>query len=91
MIRAITSVVLKLRTDAFRSAARHDLSFYDQYPSGKIVSRITSDTQDFGQLVSILTDVMSQFIELAVVAVMLFTIDWRLSLYVMALIRSRLF
>lgn len=86
MIRAITSVVLKLRTDAFRSAARHDLSFYDQYPSGKIVSRITSDTQDFGQLVSILTDVMSQFIESAVVAVMLFTIDWRLSLYVMALI-----
>ena len=70
----------------FRSAARHDLSFYDQFSSGKIVSRITSDTQDFGQLVSIITDVMSQFIESAVVAVMLFDIDWRLSLYVMALI-----
>jgi ATP-binding cassette subfamily B protein len=86
MIRVITSVVLKLRADAFRSAARHDLSFYDQFSSGKIVSRITSDTQDFGQLVSIVTDVMSQFIESAVVAVMLFDIDWRLSLYVMALI-----
>jgi len=86
MVRAITSVVLKLRTDAFRSAARHDLSFYDQFSSGKVVSRITSDTQDFGQLVSIITDVMSQFIESAVVAVMLFDIDWRLSLYVMALI-----
>ena len=86
MVRAITSVVLHLRTDAFRSAVRHDLSFYDQFSSGKIVSRITSDTQDFGQLVSIITDVMSQFIESAVVAVMLFEIDWRLSLYVMALI-----
>jgi ATP-binding cassette, subfamily B, bacterial len=86
MIRTITSVILKLRTDAFRSAARHDLSFYDQFSSGKIVSRITSDTQDFGQLVSIITDVMSQFIESAVVAIMLFNIDWRLSLYVMALI-----
>ena len=86
MVRVITSVVLKLRSDAFRSSARHDLSFYDQYSSGKIVSRITSDTQDFGQLVSIITDVMSQFIESAVVAVMLFGIDWRLSLYVMALI-----
>jgi ATP-binding cassette subfamily B protein len=86
MIRAITNVVLQLRTDAFRSAARHDLSFYDQFSSGKIVSRITSDTQDFGQLVSIITDVMSQFIESAVVAIMLFDIDWRLSLYVMALI-----
>jgi ATP-binding cassette subfamily B protein len=86
MIRTITSVILKLRTDAFRSAARHDLSFYDQFSSGKIVSRITSDTQDFGQMVSIITDVMSQFIESAVVAVMLIDIDWRLSLYVMALI-----
>lgn len=86
MIRAITSVVLKLRTDAFRSAARHDLSFYDQFSSGKIVSRITSDTQDFGQLVSILTDVMSQFIQSAIVAIMLFEIDWHLTLYVMALI-----
>jgi ATP-binding cassette subfamily B protein len=86
MIRVITSVVLKLRTDAFRSAARHDLSFYDLFSSGKIVSRITSDTQDFGQLISIITDVMSQFIESVVVAVLLFNIDWRLSLYVMALI-----
>lgn len=86
MVRTITSVVLKLRTDAFRASARHDLAFYDQYSSGKIVSRITSDTQDFGQLVSIITDVMSQFIESIVVAVMLFNINWRLSLYVMALI-----
>jgi ATP-binding cassette subfamily B protein len=86
MVRTITSVVLKLRTDAFRSAAQHDLSFYDQFSSGKIVSRITSDTQDFGQLVSIITDVLSQFIESAVVAVILFDIDWRLSLYVLALI-----
>jgi ATP-binding cassette subfamily B protein len=86
MIRAITSVILKLRTDAFRASVQHDLSFHDQYSSGKIVSRITSDTQDFGQLVSIITDVMSQFIESAVVAVMLFNIDWRLSLYVMALV-----
>jgi ATP-binding cassette subfamily B protein len=86
MARAINDVILQLRTNAYRAAARHDLSFYDQFSSGRIVSRITSDTQDFGQLVSILTDVMTEFVESAVVAVMLVSTEWRLSLYVFALI-----
>jgi ABC-type multidrug transport system fused ATPase/permease subunit len=51
-VRAVGDVVLDLRTRAFRAAAEHDLSFYDQFSSGRIVSRITSDTNDFGQLSS---------------------------------------
>jgi ATP-binding cassette subfamily B protein len=53
MARTIATVVLKLATDAFEASTGHDLSFYDEYSSGKVVSRITSDTRDFGQLVSI--------------------------------------
>ncbi len=85
MVRTISDVVMKLRTDAFRAAAGHDLSFYDQISSGKIVSRITSDTQDLGQLVTIVTDVISQFIESAVVAVLLLQTEWRLALMAFAL------
>ena len=47
-VRSVGDVVLTLRTQAFRAAAEHDLSFYDQFSSGRIVSRITSDTTDFG-------------------------------------------
>ncbi len=48
VIRAVGDVILKLRSDAFEAAAEHDLSFYDQFSSGRIVSRITSDSNDFG-------------------------------------------
>ncbi len=63
VIRAVGDVVLDLRTRAFRAAAEHDLSFYDQFSSGRIVSRITSDTNDFGQLVIIITDVAAQIVQ----------------------------
>ena len=44
--RAVGAVVLKLRIDAFDAVMARDMSFYDEFPSGKIVSRVTSDTQD---------------------------------------------
>lgn len=85
-VRAIANVVINLATDAFEAATRHDLSFYDEYSSGRIVSRITTDTQDFGQLVTIVTDVVSQFIEALVLAIILVTIEWKLSLILFAMI-----
>ncbi len=43
--RTVGSVVLELREDAFEAVMARDLSFYDEFPAGKIVSRVTSDTQ----------------------------------------------
>ena len=85
-VRAIADTLVKLSTDAFRSASSHDLSFYDQFPSGKVLSRITNDTRDFGQLVTLITDLVSQVIEALILAVILVRIEWRLSLYVFAII-----
>ena len=36
--RVIGNVVLKLREDVFEATVGHDLSFYDEHPSGKIVN-----------------------------------------------------
>ncbi|GAB4506710.1 MAG: ABC transporter ATP-binding protein [Anaerolineales bacterium] len=80
IVRAVGDVVLDMRSRAFRAAAEHDLSFYDQFSSGRIVSRITSDTNDFGQLVVIVTDVVAQFIQALIIAVVLFRTEWRLAL-----------
>ena len=80
VVRAVGDVVLDLRTRAFRAAAEHDLSFYDQFSSGRIVSRITSDTNDFGQLVVIVTDVGSQIVQAVLLGVVLFRTDLKLSL-----------
>ncbi len=79
-VRAVGDVVLELRTRAFRAAADHDLSFYDQFSSGRIVSRITSDTTDFGQLVVIITDIIAQVFQAILLGVILVRTEWRMSL-----------
>jgi ATP-binding cassette subfamily B protein len=80
LARTIGDVVLELRAQAFRAAAEHDLSFYDQFSSGRIVSRITSDTNDFGQLVVIVTDVTSQIFQAGVLGLVLIQTEWHLAL-----------
>jgi ATP-binding cassette subfamily B protein len=84
VVRAVGDVVLGLRTQAFHAAAEHDLSFYDQFSSGRIVSRITSDTNDFGQLVVIITDVTAQMFQVIILGVILFRTEWRMALLMFA-------
>jgi ATP-binding cassette subfamily B protein len=62
----IGSVVARMRKDAFAAALERDLAFYDTNKSGKIVSRITSDTQEFGDIFVIASDVMTQLFSVAV-------------------------
>lgn len=85
-VRTVAAVVLKMAEEGFQAATNHDLSFYDEVPSGKVVSRITSDTQDFGQLVTITTDVITQLVKSITLAIILLSVDWRLTLYLFALI-----
>ncbi len=80
--RAIGDVVLALRTSAFRAAIDHDLSFFDKFSSGGVVSRITSDTKDFGQLVTIATDISAQLIQALILMFVLFSIEWKLTLLI---------
>ncbi|MBK8902820.1 MAG: ABC transporter ATP-binding protein [Anaerolineaceae bacterium] len=81
----IADVILAMRQDAFASAARQDLSFYDEFSSGRIVSRITSDTQEFGEVIVLSTDVINQLAVALILIVTLFTIEWRLTLLVLAM------
>lgn len=86
VVRSVADVVARLANEAFASAAEHDLSFYDQFSTGRIASRITSDTQDFGQLVVLTTDLISQVVESLILAIVLVNIEWRLSLTLFAII-----
>ncbi len=86
VVRSVGDVVLELRTKAFHAAAEHDLSFYDQFSSGRIVSRITADTNDFGQLVVIVTDVSSQMFQAIILGVILVRTEWRMALLMFAFI-----
>ena len=84
--RAIGDVVMNLRTDVFQASARHDLSFYDEFSSGRIVSRITSDTQEFAQVVVLVTDLISQITQTLFLAIFLIYTEWRMALILFAIL-----
>ncbi len=77
--KAVGSVVLKLRVDAFDAVMARDMSFYDEYSTGRIVSRVTADTQDFSNVVTLTLNLISQVLQVAIIAGILFWIDWRLA------------
>ncbi|HVU11246.1 MAG TPA: ABC transporter ATP-binding protein [Phototrophicaceae bacterium] len=83
--QVIGDMVLKVREDAFDAVLKRDLSFYDSIPSGKIVSRVTSDTQAFSNVVTLTLDLMSQLLLIVLLLGYLFIIDARLTLYTLAL------
>jgi ATP-binding cassette subfamily B protein len=83
--RVIGNVVLTLRQDVFEATIGHDLSFYDEHPSGKIVSRITSDTQDFSNVVTLVVDLLSEVLLVVILSTWLFTIDVMLTLLLLGM------
>jgi ABC-type multidrug transport system fused ATPase/permease subunit len=78
--RVVGSVVLKLREDVFSATIGHDLSFFDEHPTGKIVSRVTSDTQGFSTVVTLVIDLFSQILLVVVLSIWLLRIDPLLTL-----------
>ena len=83
--RVVGDVVLKLREDVFEATVGHDLSFFDEHPSGKIVSRVTSDTQDFSATVTLVMDLLSQVLLVVILSMWLFRINVWLTLLLLGM------
>ncbi len=72
-------VVLDMRRDAFRAAMNHDMGFFDEYQSGRIVSRITSDTDEFGRVAVLITELFTQLVLVLILVIYLLQINVRLT------------
>jgi ABC-type multidrug transport system fused ATPase/permease subunit len=83
--RAVSDVVLALREDAFSAVMRRDLSFFDLHASGRIVSRVTSDTQDFATVVTLTIDLLSQLVLVVVISAVMLSRNVQLALITLAL------
>ncbi len=70
--RSVGDVVLNLRTDAFAAVIARDMSFYDEFLVGKIVSRVTSDSEDFATVVTLTLNLLSQFLLFFLLVIILF-------------------
>ena len=60
--RAIGDMVRALREDTLSATLRRDMRFFDQQLPGRIISRITSDTQEMGALVTLLADMLASLL-----------------------------
>lgn len=82
--RTAGNVMLALREDAFRAVAQQAMSFFGDFASGKLVSRITSDTEEFARVLVLLTDILAQFLQMGVLLFVLFGVSIRLTLWTLA-------
>ncbi len=84
--RAVGNVVLKIRRDAFDAVMARDMSFYDETPSGKVVSRVTSDTEDFAAVVTLTLNLLSQGFLVVLIVCVLFYINAGLTLLALTIV-----
>jgi ATP-binding cassette subfamily B protein len=86
MVSVVADVISQIRKDAFAASVDRDLAFYDENKSGKVVSRITNDTQELSNVIIISSDVIAQFTEFVLLLILLINIEWRLTLVLLSTI-----
>ncbi|MFX0091353.1 MAG: ABC transporter ATP-binding protein [Candidatus Hodarchaeota archaeon] len=84
--RAVGDVVLDLRRDVTHAVLNHDLSFFDRYPTGKIVSRINTDSRDFGNTVGQVLQTASSFLVVFIVIGVMLFINWELTAVILSMV-----
>ncbi|KOR89922.1 multidrug ABC transporter permease [Paenibacillus solani] len=78
---AANRVIQKLRTDVYAHIQRLPVNFFDNLPAGKVVSRVTNDTEAVKDLfVAVLSNFSSGAVYITGVYVALFLLDVRLGL-----------
>ncbi len=75
----IGRIVAQMRKHAFKAAIERDLAFYDRHKSGAVMSRVTSDTQEFGDVMLLGSEVVSQFLTVIVLFIALLSYSLELS------------
>lgn len=70
-----------IRKDVFNHVLGLPISFFDQYPAGKVVSRINNDSQDIKMLFQILlSDILTSLIFCLAILIGLFMVDYKMGL-----------
>ena len=86
LARVIADVNRDLSTDAFAASMHQDMAFHDSYSSGRILSRITTDTRDFSTFITITMDVANNALQSLVTAIILLNTEWHLALALFAIV-----
>ncbi|MBM7605163.1 ATP-binding cassette subfamily B protein [Metabacillus crassostreae] len=85
--KAANRIIQKMRTDVFEHIQRVPITYFDNRPAGKIVSRVTNDTEAIRELyVKVLASFFTSGIYMTGIFVALFFLHVKLALITMLLI-----
>ncbi|MBU1456317.1 MAG: ABC transporter ATP-binding protein/permease [Proteobacteria bacterium] len=75
------TIMHEMRQQLFGHVLGLDLSFFNNNPSGKLVTRLTNDIQNMHEMfTSVIVTLFNDFMKLAAILVILFWMNWRLAL-----------
>ncbi|MHA2030481.1 MAG: ABC transporter transmembrane domain-containing protein, partial [Candidatus Kariarchaeaceae archaeon] len=69
--RAVQGTIVNLRRDAFDALLERDMAFFDDQPIGRLASRVSNDTNDFGQIVLMASQFLGQLVVLFFISAIL--------------------
>ena len=74
-------VMFDLRTELFTKLQRQEVAYFDRYPVGRIMTRLTSDVDALNELfTSGVIDVLGDLVVIFAIIGMMFWMDWKLAL-----------
>ncbi len=74
-------VMFDLRTQIYTKLQNQEVAYYDKYPVGRIITRITSDVDALNELfTSGVIDVLGDLVIIFAIIGMMFFLDWKLAL-----------
>ncbi len=93
LVRQLSTRVLgqrslrQLRSELFDHVQRLPMGFFDRYPVGRLVTRLTNDIENTGEMFAMgVVQMAADLLMMAAFAAVLFTIDWRLTLVALAIV-----
>ncbi|WP_307000453.1 ABC transporter ATP-binding protein [Lederbergia panacisoli] len=85
--KAANRIIQKMRIDIFSHVQRLPIRYFDNLPAGKVVARITNDTEAIRELyVAVLSNFFTGFIYIIGIYTAMFILDAKLALFCMLLI-----
>ncbi|QHJ71923.1 ABC transporter ATP-binding protein [Planococcus halotolerans] len=79
--KGANKIIRKMRNDVFEHVQRLPIRYFDNLPAGKVVARITNDTEAIRELfVTVLSQFATSFMYMAGIYAALFYLDWRMAL-----------
>ncbi|NHJ84997.1 MAG: ABC transporter ATP-binding protein [Asgard group archaeon] len=81
LVTKITQKMIKrIQLETYISLQEHDLNFYDRQATGKIMSRLTNDSQELNEMITVVAQFVSNFVIVFSVLGIMFWTNWKLAL-----------